>query len=164
MFNVQYPFLKPQMNFCVKKTKRPSKAGGLFVWSENMRRYNRNKYNARTVVYDGITFDSVHERNRYIELKELQEVGEISGLRLQVPYEIIPAQREPDIIGKRGGVKRGKTIERNCEYVADFVYFDKYGELVVEDAKGYKDGEAYKLFVVKRKLMLQVHGIRVQEV
>ena len=129
-----------------------------------MKRYNRNKYNSRKVVYDGIEFDSVKERNRYMDLKWQQEIGEISGLRLQVRYELIPEKREPDIIGKRGGVKKGKLIERSCEYVADFVYFDKDENLVVEDVKGYRQEAAYKIFVIKRKLMLHVHGIRVQEV
>jgi Protein of unknown function (DUF1064) len=50
--------------------------------------------------------------------------------------------------------------ERAVEYRADFVYRDKVGELVVEDAKGVRT----KDYVIRRKLMLSVHGIRIREV
>ena len=46
-------------------------------------------------------------------------------------------------------------------YLADFVYQDvKTGEWIVEDAKGHKT-EAY---IIKRKLLLYIHGIRIKEV
>ena len=83
---------------------------------------NGSKYNAKKVEYNGMTFDSKRELKRYKELELLQEAGEIKNLQRQVKYVLIPAQREPDIIGKRGGVKKGKTIEKECTYVADFVY------------------------------------------
>ena len=52
-------------------------------------------------------------------------------------------------------------MERAVSYVADFVYVDcATGETVVEDAKGVRTKE----YVIKRKLMLWVHGIRVKEV
>ncbi len=84
----------------------------------------------------------------------LRRAGEISGLRCQVPFVLIPAQVRAD--GSR---------ERECRYVADFVYI-KDGETVVEDVKGYTRANSlpYRLFVVKRKLMLWVHGITVQEI
>ena len=117
------------------------------------------KYHNRKVTIDGITFDSKKEANRYCELKLLQQAGEISDLRLQVKYTLIPAQREPDTIGKRGGVKKGKLIERECSYIADFVY-QKNGKTVVEDTKGMRTKE----YIIKRKLMLWVHGIKIKEV
>ena len=61
-------------------------------------------------------------------------------------------------------MKPGRVIEEACVYKADFVYIDENGKEVVEDAKGYRDGEAYKTFVIKRKLMLYLKGIRVREV
>jgi hypothetical protein len=79
-------------------------------------------------------------------------------LQRQVKYVLIPAQYEPDIIGKRGGVKHGKLIERECSYIADFVYTED-GKQVVEDAKGFRTQE----YIIKRKLMLKEHGIRVRE-
>lgn len=57
-------------------------------------------------------------------------------------------------------VKGSRIIERRAEYVADFVYFDEQGQLVVEDAKGMRTRE----YILKRKLMLWVYGIRVKEV
>lgn len=107
-------------------------------------------------------FDSRKELNRYKSLLLEQETGVISDLQRQVKYILIPAQREPDIIGPKGGVKKGKVLERELAYVADFVY-SMNGETVVEDVKGYRDGGAYRVFSIKRKLMLWIHGIRVKE-
>ena len=67
-------------------------------------------------------------------------------------------------IGKTGQKKAGKVLERECVYRADFAYTDKQGQKIVEDVKGYKGGGAYAVFVIKRKLMLYVHHIRVIEV
>ena len=120
----------------------------------------KNKYGARKVTApDGQVFDSSKEYRRWCELRLLERAGKIQGLQRQVTYELIPAKREPDTIGPRGGVKPGKTIEKAVTYIADFVY-DRDGETVVEDTKGFKT-EAY---IIKRKLMLHVHGIRIQEV
>ena len=49
-----------------------------------------SKYNAKKVIVDGITFDSKKESKRYLELKQMQENGEIHDLQLQVPFELIP--------------------------------------------------------------------------
>ena len=123
-----------------------------------------NKYNAKKVSVDGIEFDSKKEARRYQELLLLQKAGEIYMLERQKVYELIPAQREPDTVGKRGGVIKGKLIERAVEYVADFVYTDKNGKTVVEDVKGFREGGAYAVFVLKRKLMLYRYGIKIIEV
>lgn len=94
-------------------------------------------------------YASRKEHRRANELHLLQRAGLISGLREQVSYELIPAQRGAD----------GKVIERACSYVADFVYTDEHGNTVVEDTKGLKTKE----YIIKRKLMLHVHGIRISE-
>lgn len=121
-----------------------------------------NKYGNHRVFRYGLWFDSEHEADRYWKLLMLQRGGLISDLRTQVPFELIPTQREPDTVGVRGGIKQGKCIEKKCEYYADFVYKDANGNVVVEDAKSPATRtEAYK---IKRKLMLWVHGIRVIEV
>lgn len=113
------------------------------------------KYRNKKVTLDGIEFDSVKEMRRYSQLKLLERAGEISDLELQKEYELLPNQRGAD----------GKVIERAVNYKADFVYKEN-GETVVEDVKGYRDpkGGAYAKFVMKRKLMLYVHGIRVKEI
>ena len=124
----------------------------------------KNKYNAKKVSVDGIEFDSKKEARRYQELLLLQKAGEIYMLERQKVYELLPAQREPDTVGKRGGVIKGKLLERAVEYVADFVYTDKNGKTVVEDVKGFREGGAYAVFVLKRKLMLYRYGIKIIEV
>ena len=118
-----------------------------------------SKYNAVKTEYNGMTFDSKRELRRYMELETLEKNGEISNLRRQVKYVLRPTQREPDIIGKKGGVKKGKVIEKECAYTADFVY-EEDGETVVEDSKGFRT----KDYAIKRKLMLYVHGIKIREV
>lgn len=128
-------------------------------------RTKKNKYRAKKVEYDGIQFDSQKEVLRYKELRFLCDEGIISNLRRQVKYILIPTQREPAEIDPRGGVKLGKLLEEECIYYADFVYtVNETGETVVEDVKGYKKGEAYKHFAMKRKLMLFVYGIQIKEI
>ena len=124
----------------------------------------KSKYRSRKVERDGIIFDSVKEANRWRELTLLEKAGEITDLQRQVEFVLIPDQREPDTIGKRGGIKKGKIIERKCSYVADFIYKDREGKTHVEDVKGYKEGGAYRVFVIKRKLMYCVYGVRIEEV
>lgn len=130
------------------------------AWSS----YRKSKYGAKKVTVDGLTFDSKKEANRYRELKILEKIGEITNLQMQVKYVLIPAQREPDTVGKRGGIIKGKLIEREVSYIADFVYTDVNGNRVVEDVKGYRGGGAYEIFKIKRKLMLYVHGIKIIEI
>lgn len=127
-------------------------------------RSSGTKYNSRKVERDGMTFDSVKEYRRFCELSLLEKAGKITELKRQVKCVLIPAQYEPDTIGSKGGVKRGKLIERECSYVADFTYTDSNGKFHIEDVKGYKGGGAYAVFTIKRKLMLHVHGIKIEEV
>lgn len=121
---------------------------------------SKAKYGNRKVKWYGETFDSQHELDRYQQLLLLQKAGEITDLRRQVKYVLVPAQREPDTVGPRGGIKKGALIERERSYIADFVYKLPDGETVVEDAKGFKT----ETYLLKRALMLWVHGIRVHEV
>ena len=106
--------------------------------------------------------DSKKEAKRKQELQMMERAGKIQDLQYQVEFELIPTQREPDTVGPKGGIKRGKCIEQACKYVADFVYTQN-GEKVVEDVKGYRDGSAYAIFTIKRKLMLWRYGIRIKE-
>lgn len=124
-----------------------------------MRWYRTNKYKNTKTIVDGIEFDSRKEAARYKELKLLEAAGEISNLEMQVKFVLIPTQREPDFVGVRGGIKKGKVIEKECSYLADFVYI-RDGEVIVEDTKGIKT----KDYIIKRKLMLYLLGIRIQEI
>ena len=120
---------------------------------------SENKYGNKKITIGGETFDSSKEYRRFCELKLLQRAKKISDLQRQVEFVLIPTQREPDVIGPRGGVKPGKLLEKECTYYADFVYINEKGEKVVEDTKGFKT----KDYIIKRKLMLYVHGIRIIE-
>ncbi len=102
-----------------------------------------SKYgNIKTITSDGITHDSQKEANRWCELKLLQRAGKISDLQRQVSYELLPKQ----------------DGERAVHYVADFVYVEN-GREVVEDAKGKRTKE----YILKRKMMLYFHGIKIKE-
>lgn len=118
-----------------------------------------SKYHAKKTVVDGIVFDSLKEARRYGVLKALEKAGKISGLRRQVEFLLIPEQREPDTIGKRGGIHKGKLLERKVVYVADFTYLEG-DEYIVEDVKGMRTPE----YVLKRKMMLHIYGIKIREV
>lgn len=118
--------------------------------------YKQPKYRNKKVTIDGIEFDSIKEANRYAELNMLQRGGIIKDLELQKKFILIPTQKID-----------GKVVERECSYIADFVYTDvKSGITIVEDVKGYRDpsSAAYAKFVIKRKLMLKEYGIRIIEV
>lgn len=105
-----------------------------------------NKYHAKKVGGHA----SKKEHDRANQLKLWQRAGIISNLREQVPYELIPAHRFED-----------GSLERACRYIADFVYTDnETGQTVVEDTKGVRTKE----YIIKRKLMLHVHGIRIKEI
>ena len=108
-----------------------------------------SKYGNRKTEINGILFDSRHEANRWIELTYLERAHMIRDLQRQVAFELIPKQ-----------VDEHGNHERAVKYVADFVYYDKDGNLVVEDAKGMRT-DAYKL---KKKMMLYFKGIRIVEV
>ena len=133
----------------------------------------KNKLNNISVTVDGIGFQSTREADRYCELKLLQRAGKISNLELQKKYELIPAQYETVETGEfyKTGAKKGQPktkqvcVEQSLCYIADFVY-EENGKTIVEDSKGFRDpsSSTYAKFVIKRKLMLWIHGIRIREV
>lgn len=120
--------------------------------------WRRNgKYNAHKCNIGNEVFDSRREARRYSELCLLEKSGQIKNLRRQVKYILLPCQRE--VVFKKGIQKQGKVIEREVAYVADFVY-EENGQTIVEDAKGFRN----PTYVLKRKMMLYFHGIRIREV
>ena len=120
----------------IKQAEKPSK-------------YHAEKVESRLADGTPHTFDSVKEAKRYSELAILLRAGEITDLRVQVPFELIPKQKKAD----------GKE-ERPCSYVADFVYKDNHGNEIVEDTKGIRTKE----YIIKRKIMLWRYGITIKEV
>lgn len=90
-------------------------------------------------------FDSKREEKRYSELVLLESIGDISELKKQVKFELIPKQ----------------DGERAVSYLSDFTYVEN-GELVVEDVKS--KATITPVYILKRKLLLFRHGIRVREI
>lgn len=133
-------------------------------------RSSKLKYGSKKTILDGIAFDSKKEANRWAELKILEKAGKIEDLRRQVKFVLIPAQYEDSTEVYQRGVnkgkpKRGKLLEHECAYVADFVYrVVETDQTTVEDVKGCKMSKAYDIFVIKRKLMLERYKIRIREV
>lgn len=115
-----------------------------------MNYYSKAKYGNKKVQIGDITFDSQKEANRYAELKMLERCGAIKQLELQKKFVLIPAQYID-----------GKCVEKSVSYYADFCYFDdERGMTVIEDTKGVKTPD----YIIKRKLMLYIHGIRIVEI
>ena len=108
------------------------------------------KYGNKITEVNGHKFDSNKEANRYKELLIMEKAGYIKELELQKKFELIPNQK----IGK-------KVVERAVNYVADFYYYDNLGKkYCVEDTKGFRTPD----YIIKRKLMLWVHGIKIIEI
>lgn len=111
---------------------------------------NRSKYGNRKCTMDGISFDSVKEKNHYCDLKYLLLTGEISDLEVHKPFELQEAFRAAD----------GKWI-RAIIYEADFVYKDKDGKTVIEDVKSKATKTpAYNI----KKKMMAYKGLIITEV
>ena len=100
-----------------------------------------SKYRAIKTTVDGRTFDSKAEARRYMTLKQLEQAGEITELRCQVPFDLTAH-----------GMKIGK-------YIADFTY-QEHGEFVVEDVKGVKTA----IYNWKKKHLYAEYGIKIREV
>ena len=123
--------------------------GGEGKFTPNKKTAQRgSKYGNKKVEINGIQFDSKREAKRWLELDAMAKAGVIQNLRRQVWYELLPHQRID-----------GKLVEKAVSYVADFVY-EQNGETVVEDSKGHRT----KDYILKRKMMLFFHGIRIREV
>jgi hypothetical protein len=120
-----------------------------------------SKYHSQKVSIAEEIFQSKKEARRWLELKNMEANGLISGLQRQKKFVLIPAQYEPDTKGPRGGRIKGKLLEREVAYYADFVYFDEHEkDFVIEDTKGVRTAE----YIIKRKLMLWLNGYQIREV
>ena len=113
----------------------------------------RNKFNASKVDCDGMTFDSKKEYKRYIELKAMQQRGEITRLEHHTKFELAPKT-------KLEGEKKAKPAVR---YFADFTYYNGEGKYIVEDVKSAATRKLPS-YRTKKHLMKTVHGIDITEV
>ena len=105
----------------------------------------KRKYRNEKVEYDGRTFDSKWEKERYCELKLLEKVGRIKDLKCQERFVLIEKSAE----------------HRETAYVADFTYYEN-GQLVVEDCKSKITKTA--TYKIKKKLMFERYGIKIREI
>jgi len=96
----------------------------------------RSKYGNNKTVVDNQSFDSQKEAYRYLELKQKQKDGLISGLKRQPVFEL-----QEKFIDNQG--KKVRAIE----YVGDFQYIEG-NATIVEDVKGF----ATKDFKLKEKM------------
>lgn len=103
------------------------------------------KYRNKKTVLDGISFDSKAEAHRYAELRLLERAGEITELKRQVRFELVPKS----------------AYGRALYYVADFTYIE-HGEQVVEDVKS--TATKTRLYQLKKRLLGERYGIRIREV
>ncbi len=111
-----------------------------------------SKYKSKKVVYDGMTFDSKKEMNRYIELRILENAGYIKELKRQVKIELVPTFR-----------LNGKTY-RSISYYADFMYYDaEEDKTVVEDVKS-RITKQLPVYKIKKKLLAYFKGIEIKEI
>lgn len=112
-----------------------------------------NKYKNKKTEVNGITFDSAKEAKRYVQLMEMQRAGLIRFLRLQPHFTLEEAYKDAET---------GESV-RALQYVADFSYESSTASgwfPVVEDVKGKKTKE----YELKKKLMLNRKGIRIEEI
>lgn len=123
-----------------------------------------SKFRNKKVENEYGKFDSKKEFERYLVLLNKERTGEIYGLKRQVEFELIPPQYKTVHIQLKTKVKQvQKLIERGELYRADFTYTRKDGIFIVEDVKASKIFQD-KVYRVKKKLLLYVHGIEIKEV
>lgn len=126
-------------------------------------RNKRTKYGSHEVVRDGKKFQSRLEGDRWMFLSQKQNEGVISDLEMQKTFILIPKQYKDVKKQLKTKVKIVRQVaERDCRYIADFVY-KKGDQIVVEDTKS--DATVKKeSYVIKRKLLLYLHGIMIRQV
>ena len=133
------------------------------AFGRGFKREKGKKYNNTKVEYNGIKFDSKKEMQRYLVLKDAEDKGIISDLRLQVKYELIPSIKEEYIehLKTKDKVKT-RTLQLPITYTCDFQY-TKNGELVIEDVKA-SPKMLPKEFTLKEKLLFWRYGIKIRKI
>lgn len=113
-----------------------------------------SKYGASKALYDGIVFDSIYERDRYIYLKHLEKQGVISQLKRQVRFQLIP--KTTKTVAKKLKTKTKfieRVVELPAEYHCDFLYIEN-GLYICEE---FKSKMTAKLpdYILRRKIMVR---------
>lgn len=127
----------------------------------------RSKYGNKKVEFNGMTFDSKKELQRYMVLRDEEIAGNIDHLRRQVKFELIPAIRETfEEQLKTKTRTKTITLQKAITYTADFEYYDVESDSwVVEDVKSSPMQAALdKVYVIKKKMMFALKNIKIKEV
>jgi len=106
-----------------------------------------SKYKNKKVVIDDIIFDSIAESRRYIYLKQLESVGDITNLRLQPKFDYMSENSKKKLF----------------TYKADFDYYTEDGQYVVEDVKS-KATAKLPVFRLKKKLIEDRFNVKIEEI
>lgn len=117
----------------------------------------KNKYFAKKTVRDGHQFASLKEMAHYEQLRNAQNAGHISQLKLQPRYDF-------EINGKPLKIRsKGFPNGRKVTYRPDFEYV-RDGKLCVIDVKGYGQARGQLDSKLRIALMEACHDIRVEVV
>ena len=128
---------------------------------KKIKRKKGERYNHKTILVDGLKFDSQKEYNRFLFLKKAEEQGLISNLRTQVKFELIPKVTEEYVEHLKTKDKiKTRTLQLPITWTADFVYI-KDGEEIVEDVKAHKRLLSDR-FVVKEKIFFWKYRKRIR--
>lgn len=187
--------MRPILAFCVKCAKeQPTVRKGLRSRRHCMVCHEpvevKSKFNniPTRSKHTGRVFQSKKEANREPALLALQNVGEITDLRYQVPFRLelygtqavdalldmterlVPAKDEDltDWLGRLRSAfsyldAAARDVRRSHQcvavYKADFTYRTKGGSFVVEDPKGART----PVYTIKKRLMVLAHNVEIQE-
>jgi len=105
----------------------------------------KSKLRNKRCTYNGMNFDSEKELKHWKNLELLQKAGKISDLKRQVNFKLVVN----DFL--------------ICTYRADMTYVEE-GELKIADVKGWKGGDRYTMFTMKRKLLFATLGLAIIEI
>lgn len=123
----------------------------------------KNKYHNEKVTFQGMSFDSKKEMQRYLFLLDAERRGEISELHRQVKFELIPAVTEDYVVHLKTKDKvKTRTVQLAVTYTCDFTYV-KDGIMVIEDVKA-SQAILTKEYSLKKKMMLALLGLKIKEV
>jgi len=115
---------------------------------------SKHKYRAKSIVVDGMKFDSEREFQRWCELKLREKAGEISHLERQPKFALFGMCGQLAVPNKNG-------YRRRLYYYGDFRYFDHGRDRrVVEDVKGMDTAVSR----IKRALVEQAYSVTIEVV
>lgn len=116
----------------------------------------KQKYFSKKVRNEYGVFDSETEYGRFLYLKYLEDIGEISDLKQQVEFEIIPKIIRVDKIQLKTKTKLVERVEeRAAHYTCDFTYIEKGGQLIIEEVKT-KGTMLARDYPLRKKLIKQL--------